>query len=64
MRQHPKIPPISPTSLKAEGQDKIPIPTRALKVLVKASAFVNLTIYFSDFLSASNLAYSVLASAY
>lgn len=47
----PIIPPKIPTSLYALGHDKIPIPTNALNVLVNDSAIVNLTMYFSDFLS-------------
>ena len=42
----PIIPPYIPTSLKALGADKIPIPTKALNELVNASTKVNFTEYF------------------
>jgi hypothetical protein len=42
------MPPTIPISLNVEGQARIPIPTKALKVLVKDSEFVSFTMYFSD----------------
>ena len=56
----PRIPPKIPTYLYALGHERIPIPTKALNVLVNDSESLSFTMYFSECLNLDILPSNVI----